>query len=96
MVDTFQALDTDRASVNYDEFGETITYNGASVVAIPNITYRQIGADAMAVESQVTFDLRYSDIAAPARGDAIVYNAVTYTVDVALQVNSLEFTVMTH
>ena len=96
MADTFDAIDADVLDTLYDELGETVTYNGNSATAITSISYQQIGRDAMAVEDRATFNLRYSEIASPSRGDIIISGGSSYTVDSILRVDALEFVAVTH
>lgn len=61
--------------------GESVTYAGSPITAICRTRSELVGADTLAVEDRLELDGRYSEVAAPAPGDAIVRSAVTYTVD---------------
>lgn len=95
MADTFPTLDAADLDVLYDELGESITYGGVAKTAILNISYQQVGRDAMAIEDRRTFNVRYSEVSTPARGDSIVYDGDTFTVDSVLRIDALEFVAVT-
>ena len=96
MADSFPSLDAADVDVMYEALGETITYNGESVVSVHNVMYRQVGRDSSAIEDRHTFNLRYADVSSPSRGDVIWHGSYQYTVDSVLRIDAIEFMVMTH
>ena len=77
------AADVSAVFFNTDEFAETVTYNGASIVAIPEIGEsnkkgNEFSGDGSADRAE--FCVKATDIADPVPGDVIVHNSKSWIV----------------
>lgn len=80
---TQMTADISAVFFSIDEFAESVTYNGSTIIAVPELgeTNRkgnEFSSDGSA--DRATFHVKATDVPSPAAGDEITFNGVTWAV----------------